>query len=322
MVFFMNINRPQAKQAARDLMRTARTSPYQVGLLYVVIVLLLNAADTFTTRAFAAPYFFDFMNEAYVLYLPSGIAWFVAILVALITTVLNAGFACYCLGIRRGKEMPLTSLFDGFSMAGKIILLEIVMYIFVCLWSLLLIIPGIIATYRYRFALYNLLENPDIGIMDAIKMSKEQTRGFKWQLFVLDLSFLGWQILALFTFDILYLWLAPYMKLADIAFYDAICAHKGMGGSDWADGAADHAPVDGQFDHDWNAQSGTWNAPTGQDTSRHSAPDGAPQQDDAPGAYHYGDAPKAPDVPSENASRDAWEQNRDESDPWNRGNKE
>ena len=63
------------------------------------------------------------------------------------------------------------------------------------LWSLLFIIPGIIAGYRYRFALYNLCENPEMGVMEALNMSKAQTRGHKWELFVLDLSFLGWELL-------------------------------------------------------------------------------------------------------------------------------
>lgn len=82
-------------------------------------------------------------------------------------------------------------------------------YIFVFLWSLLFIIPGIIAGYRYRFALYNLCENPEMGVMEALNMSKAQTRGHKWELFVLDLSFLGWIILCGLTLGILSIWIMP-----------------------------------------------------------------------------------------------------------------
>ena len=57
-------------------------------------------------------------------------------------------------------------------------------------------IPGIVASYRYRFAMYNLLENPDLEILEALNMSKQQTFGYKGQLFVLDLSYLGWGLLA------------------------------------------------------------------------------------------------------------------------------
>ena len=77
-----------------------------------------------------------------------------------------------------------------------IILLNIVEYLFIFLWSLLFVIPGIIAAYRYRFALYDLYENPGIGVMEALEMSKQQTLGYKGQLFLLDLSYTGWYLLA------------------------------------------------------------------------------------------------------------------------------
>ena len=82
---------------------------------------------------------------------------------------------------------------------GKVILLNIVIYLFTFFWSLLFVIPGIIAAYRYRFALYNLYENPGIGVMEALNMSKQQTLGYKGQLFMLDLSYIGWLLLASLT---------------------------------------------------------------------------------------------------------------------------
>lgn len=54
------------------------------------------------------------------------------------------------------------------------------MAVFIALWSMLLIVPGIIAAYRYRFALYNLCENPELGVMEALAMSKAQTRATSW----------------------------------------------------------------------------------------------------------------------------------------------
>ena len=143
--------------------------------------------------------------------------------------LLGAGYCLYQLGIRRGEEMPYLTLFDGFSFTGKLILLALVRYIFVFLWSMLFIIPGIIAAYRYRFAVYNLCENPEMGVMDAINMSKAQTAGFKWQLFVLDLSFLGWQILCGLTLGILSIWIQPYRAQTDIGFFQQIKAIKGIG---------------------------------------------------------------------------------------------
>ena len=95
-----------------------------------------------------------------------------------------------------GRRAEYLTLFDGFSFVGKVILLNIVIYLFTFFWSLLFVIPGIIAAYRYRFALYNLYENPGIGVMEALNMSKQQTLGYKGQLFMLDLSYIGWLLLA------------------------------------------------------------------------------------------------------------------------------
>ena len=147
----------------------------------------------------------------------------------LLGVVLNVGASLYHLGIRRGEEMPFVTLFDGFAFVGKIILLYVVQVIFISLWTLLLVIPGIVAAYRYRFAMLNLCENPEIGVMEALNMSKAQTLGFKWQLFVLDLSFIGWSLLASLTLGILDIWVAPYRAQANIAFFQEIKKIKGVG---------------------------------------------------------------------------------------------
>ena len=123
-------------------------------------------------------------------------AMFVSILTSLLGMVLSAGFVLYCMAVRRGERAEYLTLFDGFSFVGRIILLNIVEYLFIFLWSLLFVIPGIIAAYRYRFALYDLYENPGIGVMEALEMSKQQTLGYKGQLFLLDLSYTGWYLLA------------------------------------------------------------------------------------------------------------------------------
>ena len=78
---------------------------------------------------------------------------FIQILAVLVGITLGAGSAFYHLGIRRGEEMPYSTLFDGFGIAGRVVVLGLLRTIFIYLWSLLFIVPGIIAAYRYRFAL-------------------------------------------------------------------------------------------------------------------------------------------------------------------------
>ena len=292
------INRPLAKQAARNCMRTARVSPYQISLVLVLIFLAFSVLDRLTINLFGIPYYLEYPTGSgmYILLkVPSAINWFITVFIALIKPILMAGFYTYCLAIRRGKQMPTTTLFDGFSIAGKVILLQIVMGIFVFLWSLLLVIPGIIATYRYRFAMYNLVENPDLGILEAINLSKAQTYGYKWQLFVLDLSFLGWWILSGFTMGLLCIWLYPYYHLTDIAFYDTICANKGMspggqGGQPGGPAGMNQNQGPAAYDYDWNHQNNNWD----------SAPN-PPQQNEQP----------------QQPSAEPWERKGDQ-DPWDR----
>lgn len=89
--------------------------------------------------------------------------------------------------------------------------------------------PVIIAGYRYRFAIYNLCENPDIGVMEAISMSKAQTAGYKGDLFLLDLTFIGWNLLCSLTLGILSIWIAPYIIQTNIGYFQEIKRIKGIG---------------------------------------------------------------------------------------------
>ena len=295
----MIIDRPQAKLAAKNCMRTADTSPYQIGLVFILITLALSAFDYFMMARFATLQYLDAYTTIAV---PSPINMFVTILSNLIIFILQAGMITYALGVRSGHRMPMRSLFDPFSMAGKIVLLDIVMTFFITLWTMLFVIPGIIASYRYRFAIYNLLENPDLGVMEAINLSKQQTNGFKWQLFVLDLSFAGWAILNVLTMNLLGVWLIPYMTLTNIAFYDAICQFKGLhpSGSVYSS-FTDSAPQDASPDsYNWDHQNSTWN-------------EGSQSQS---GPFDQ-NVPHAPDVPEAPQNGDEpWEQKND-SDPWN-----
>lgn len=91
--------------------------------------------------------------------------------------------------------------------------------IYLILWTLLLIIPGIIKFYAYRMVPYILAENPDIGHKRAIKLSDEMTKGEKWDIFVLDLSFIGWFILGAMLLGIGVLFVQPYYDATNVELY-------------------------------------------------------------------------------------------------------
>lgn len=199
------INRPAVKSAARDFIRGGRRSVLGLSAAYLLILLLLNSIDAL----------FLYITEG------DGSTLFITVLVGLMSAVLSAGFTLFCMGIVRGEETPFSVLFDGFGMAGRVIWLTVLMWGKILLWSMLFWIPGLIAAYRYRFALYNLLENPELTASQAIALSGIQTNGMKGQLFLLDLSFIGWVFLMMFTAGAAGLYLTPYMKLADLGYYEA-----------------------------------------------------------------------------------------------------
>lgn len=91
--------------------------------------------------------------------------------------------------------------------------------LWVALWSLLFFIPGIVKFYSYSMMFFVMAENPKISVCKAMDISKELTRGYKGELFVLDLSFLGWAILASIPCGLGYLWLWPYMVMTKTNAY-------------------------------------------------------------------------------------------------------
>ena len=237
------LNRVQLKAEAKSITKGAAVSAYVFTLLYLVISYVLTGISELATGSTAAElsYYLDMEIPFPTLGLSPLMVTFISILITLVSTVLSAGYVIYHLGVRKGKTMPYATLFDGFTFVGKIIILQILIAVFTFLWSMLLFIPGIIAAYRYRFALYNLCENPQLSPSEALNMSKAQTRGYKWQLFVLDLSFLGWNILCALTLGILSIWIMPYIQQTDIGFFEEIKRRSGVG----------YIPTDdGQFHYD------------------------------------------------------------------------
>lgn len=91
-----------------------------------------------------------------------------------------------------------------------------------CLWTLLFYVPGIVKYYSYWMIPYLLAENPNLTTKRAFEISMQTTKGEKWNMFVLDLSFLGWMLLCLLTCGIGYLFLEPYMEATKAELYGAL----------------------------------------------------------------------------------------------------
>lgn len=229
------LDRILLKREAKEITRSARVSAYRITFLYLVIINVLDLINTYVSGSVVTNmqfYFPDLPVPQFflsALEFPPTLVMFVSVLVALLLSVLSVGYTIYQLGVRAGREMDYSSLFDGFSFVGKVILLQIVIFIHVFLWSLLLVVPGIIAAYRYRFSTYNLCENPEISVMEALGLSTRQTYGHKMDLFVLDLTFLGWNFLCTMTLGILSIWIMPYIVQTNLGYFQQIKQMKGLG---------------------------------------------------------------------------------------------
>ena len=130
------------------------------------------------------------------------------------------GFCGCCLLCARGGQIKVEDLFDGFKNFLKSFLLNLLNGIFIALWTLLLIVPGIIAALNYSMSFYILKDDPEIGANDARKKSIEMMRGHKWQLFCLKFSFIGWWLLCILTLGILTFWVVPHVKVSEAEFYE------------------------------------------------------------------------------------------------------
>ena len=140
--------------------------------------------------------------------------------VAIVAGPFSLGFVGLLLKRIRGQEIRWENIFDGFKNFGSAFVLSLCTAIFTFLWTLLLIVPGFIKAYAYSMAFFILHDNPKMDPLEAIKQSQIMMKGYKWKLFLLQLSFIGWAFLCVLTLGIGFFWLYPYMNLSIANFYE------------------------------------------------------------------------------------------------------
>ena len=126
------------------------------------------------------------------------------------------------LNMTNGQKAQVGDLFSRFNDFWAAFKVNFLVGFFTALWSMLFVIPGIVKAYSYSQAMFILAENPNIGALDAINRSKAMMNGHKMDLFILELSFIGWHILGGLTFGIAYIWIIPYISAAKANFYNSI----------------------------------------------------------------------------------------------------
>lgn len=146
-------------------------------------------------------------------------------LISLLLMPLGFGYTVSFLDNAREKSgFPIGNLFIGFKDYGRIFGTMLLQGIYTVLWTLLLIVPGIIKNYSYAMTPYILKDEPQLKYNAAIEKSMAMMNGHKWNLFCLQLSFIGWVLLSILSLGIGYLWVAPYIASATAHFYDEVKA--------------------------------------------------------------------------------------------------
>lgn len=152
-----------------------------------------------------------------------GVVMLIWLLINLIVGgAVTLGYAQFNLNLVDDRDPRFSDIFSHIHRLWEGFCMQFFQGMMVFLWSLLFIIPGVIASYRYSMTPYILAENLDLSVMEAITESKKMMRGNKFRLFCLELSFLGWDILAALTLNIGDLWVHPYREAARAAFYREI----------------------------------------------------------------------------------------------------
>ena len=146
-----------------------------------------------------------------------------------------------CIKQVKGQDIVFDDATSGFNecFVGSMVL-SLITALFTFLWSLLLIVPGVIKSYSYSMAPYILQDNPQLTARECLDKSRKMMDGNKFQLFCIDLSFIGWYIVGILCLGIGLLWVTPYHNMTKANFYMALKAKEEGENAE----SVDYEPVD------------------------------------------------------------------------------
>lgn len=142
-----------------------------------------------------------------------------SIIMFIIGSAVAVGYSEFNLDIVEGVKPGIGSIFSRFGQLKTAICARLIMFIRVFIGTMLFIIPGIIMSYSYAMVNFVMAEHPEMTARQALKESKRMMKGNRWRLFCLQLSFIGWVFVSVFTLGIGFLFLVPYQQAALAAFY-------------------------------------------------------------------------------------------------------
>lgn len=248
----MSVDRARLKTRAKVTIVQAKPNVITTSLLYILLVTLVSMLSTRLMNMNASmeqlELYMEYVQQGKVEYAlellgrmaPPPYAGLLSWVMDMMVGIVGLGFIIFLLNTIRGTGACFGNLLDGFGVIFKYIGLSIVSAFFIALWSLLLIVPGIIASYRYRMAIYILADDHSLSIMECLRRSKAMMDGHKGELLMMDLSFIGWNLAALVPFMgyFVQVWTVPYINMSYALYYEALRTGDQYGGAQFGPGCA------------------------------------------------------------------------------------
>lgn len=223
-------NRQLYKQTAKKQLASRKTVPVLATLITMAFLVILGSGSEIQSTAVSnAPYengtVWD-MQTVMFCFSSTATELLFSFLTVVITGILTlAECSLYDRYFNTLEKISFSEYLQGFTcwVTGALAALWFTLWVF--LWSLLFIIPGIVKAYSYSQMFFILAENPKIGVAKAMRISKVLTKGYKADLFVMGLSFFGWNLLSVLTLGILQLWIQPYEYMSFTNAYKSLKIH-------------------------------------------------------------------------------------------------
>jgi len=143
-------------------------------------------------------------------------------IIMILSGPLALGVVNFYMKIEAGKDAEIVTLAEGFKDFKRTFIFNFMSTLFIVLWTILLIVPGIIASIRYSMGYYLMAEDSDLDAMEAIRLSSKIMEGHKMEFLRMGFSFLGWFLLSIITFGLGFLYTIPYYQMTKLNFYRQI----------------------------------------------------------------------------------------------------
>ena len=232
----MYTERVLLKQNAKKIITDKNSKAIIVSVVLALILLVLGLlAMNLSGYAEFSRAYLDLVTAGNI-YLPrwpevKSVAWLLAAAIMLMRKIVEVGYMSHCMAAARGQETGVRDLMNGMQFVIKITVMTVIETVLVTIGFALFIVPGVVIMYKFKMAYYIMLDNPEFGAVKCLSMSSKMAKGYKIDMFILDLSFIGWHILnqfvaAMIVAPVVAVWLNPYMGMTWALYYGRISGQK------------------------------------------------------------------------------------------------